>query len=73
MYPPMDRFSKARQDELLRTANRGHNPSLEQVDILRPKGQGFIQRLISALSRRKTLHAARSDNSRKECHELEQA
>jgi hypothetical protein len=73
MYPPMDHYSKARQEQLLRTVDQGQSSSVGQVDMHRPKEHGFIYRLISALFRRKSQTAAISSNYGKESQELRRA
>lgn len=72
MYPPMNHFARARQDELLRTVDQGTDPSFVQVDMVRSRGQGFIRRLIGAFSRRKMLPISDPANYRREYQELRQ-
>jgi hypothetical protein len=73
MYPPMDHYSKARQDELLRTVGPGQSPSFKQVNMVRPKEQSFIRRLFGFFSRRKMQPTTDSVNYAKEYQELRQA
>lgn len=73
MYPPMDHYSKARQDELLRTVDSSQIPSFKQVNMIRPKEQSFIRRLIGFFSRRKMQQTTDSANYAKEYQELRQA
>lgn len=73
MYPPMDHYSKARQDQLLRTVDPSQSSSYEQVDMLHPREQGFIRRLIGALFRRKTQTSVAPANYGKESQEFRHA
>ena len=73
MYPPMDHYSKARQDELLRTVGPGQSSSIEQVDMVRPKEQGFIRRLIGVFLHRKMQPTTDPAKYAKEYQEFRQA